>query len=98
MLFRSFLEPGETLEQCVAREVREETGVEVGNVRYFASQPWPFPHQLMVAFFADYAGGELRVDTAELEDARWFEFGNLPPIPGKISLARRLIDAAVGGM
>lgn len=93
-----FLEPGETLEQCVAREVREETGVEVGNVRYFASQPWPFPHQLMVAFFADYAGGELRVDTAELEDARWFEIGNLPPIPGKISLARRLIDAAVGGM
>lgn len=93
-----FLEPGETLEQCVAREVREEVGVEVHNVRYFASQPWPFPHQMMIAFFADYAGGELRVDQAELEDAQWFEIGNLPPIPGKISLARRLIDAATGGM
>ena len=93
-----FLEPGETLEQCVAREVREEVGVEVKNVRYFASQPWPFPHQMMIAFFSDYAGGELRVDPVELEDARWFDIQNLPPIPGKISLARRLIDAAVGEM
>ncbi len=93
-----FLEPGETLEQCVAREVREEVGVEVKNVRYFASQPWPFPHQMMIAFFAEYAGGELRIDPVEIEDAQWFNIGQLPPIPGKISLARRLIDAAVGGM
>lgn len=93
-----FLEPGETLEQCVAREVREEVGVEVKNVRYFASQPWPFPHQMMIAFFADYAGGDLRIDPVEIEDAQWFHIGQLPPIPGKISLARRLIDAAVGGM
>jgi NAD+ diphosphatase len=93
-----FVEPGETLEQCVAREVREEVGVEVKNVRYFESQPWPFPHQMMIAFFADYAGGELRVDTRELEHADWFEPDKLPPIPGKMSLARRLIDAAVGEM
>lgn len=93
-----FLEPGETLEQCVAREVFEEVGLQVKNVRYFASQPWPFPHQMMIAFFADYAGGEIRVDPVELEQADWFETDKLPPIPGKISIARRLIDAALGEM
>jgi len=93
-----FVEPGETLEQCVTREVREEVGLDVKNVRYFASQPWPFPHQMMIAFFADYAGGELRIDPNELEAADWFEIGKLPPIPGKISLARQLIDAALREM
>ena len=93
-----FVEPGETLEQCVAREVREEVGVEITHLRYVASQPWPFPHQLMIGFFCDYAGGELRVDTRELEAADWFDIAHLPPLPGKISLARQLIDAAVGEM
>ena len=93
-----FLEPGETLEQCVSREVFEEVGLQVKNIRYFASQPWPFPHQMMIAFFADYAGGEIRIDPAELEQAHWFETDKLPPIPSKMSIARRLIDAGLGEM
>lgn len=88
-----FVEPGETLEQTVAREVREEVGVEVNNVRYFGSQPWPFPHSLMVGFIADWAGGEIKVDPVEIVEATWFEPENLPVIPPKISIARRLIDA-----
>jgi NAD+ diphosphatase len=91
-----FVEPGETLEQCVQREVREEVGVHVKNLRYFASQPWPFPHSLMIAFFADYAGGELRVDGVEIESAAWFATGKLPKLPATISVARKLIDAAIG--
>ena len=87
-----FVEPGESLEDCVRREVREEVGVEVRNIRYFGSQPWLFPNSLMVAFTADYAGGEISVDNREIVDAAWFKTEGLPPIPGKISIARRLID------
>jgi NAD+ diphosphatase len=90
-----FVEAGESLEQTLAREVREEVGIEVGNVRYFGSQPWPFPHSLMVGFFADYAGGELAVDGSEIIDARWFSKKALPSIPPRPSIARRLIDAWV---
>jgi len=96
-----FVEPGETLEQCLEREVYEEVGIKVRNVRYFASQPWPFPHSLMIAFFADYCSGEIRVDGAEIEDAKWFNvknLENLPRLPARISIARRLIDAAKGEM
>jgi NAD+ diphosphatase len=96
-----FVEPGETLEQCLEREVHEEVGIRVCRVRYFASQPWPFPHSLMIAFFADYDRGEIRVDGIEIEDARWFDienFENLPRLPARISIARRLIDAAIGEM
>ena len=87
-----FVEPGETLEECVAREVKEETNIEVKNIRYFGSQPWPFPHSLMVGFIADYAGGEIIIDKKEIKDAGWFSVSELPEIPGKISIARQLID------
>jgi NAD+ diphosphatase len=90
-----FVEPGESLEECVRREVREEVGVEVTNVRYFGSQSWPFPNSLMIAFTADYAGGEIKVDGKEIVDAGWFTADHLPQIPGKISIARKLIDRFV---
>jgi len=90
-----FVEPGETLEECVIREVREETGIEVKNIKYFASQSWPFPNALMVGFTADYGGGEIRVDHREIAAADWFGPDSLPPIPGSISIARKLIDAFV---
>jgi len=96
-----FVEPGETLEQCLEREVYEEVGIKVRNVRYFASQPWPFPHSLMIAFFAEYCSGEIRVDGTEIEDAKWFDVKNLenfPRLPARISIARSLIDAARGEM
>ena len=87
-----FVEPGETLEECVAREVREETGVDVKNLRYFRSQPWPFPHSLMIAFTAEHAGGEISVDESELVDAGWYAAGALPSVPDPITVARKLID------
>jgi NAD+ diphosphatase len=87
-----FVEPGETLEECVAREVREETGIEVKNLKYFRSQPWPFPHSLMIAFTAEYAAGEIKVEESELLDAGWYSADALPSIPDPISVARRLID------
>lgn len=90
-----FVEPGETIEDCVRREVREEVGVEVGAITYFASQAWAFPHSLMIAYTAEYAGGEIRVDDAEIAEARWFPIDALPKLPGSVSIARRLIDATV---
>jgi NAD+ diphosphatase len=91
-----FVEPGESLEQTLEREVFEEVGVHVQNVRYFGSQPWPFPHSLMVGFTAEHAGGEITVDGKEIADARWFDANDLPPVPPKISIARRLIDGWLG--
>jgi NAD+ diphosphatase len=90
-----FVEPGESLEQCLMREVKEEVGVEVTNLRYFSSQPWPFPHSLMIAFNCDWAGGEITPDPAEIEAADWFDLDHLPVLPNKISVARRLIDATI---
>jgi NAD+ diphosphatase len=90
-----FVEAGESLEECVHREVLEEVGITVANLRYFRSQSWPFPHSLMLAFIADYAAGELRPDPAELSDARWFAVDELPRLPNRISISRALIDAVV---
>lgn len=87
-----FVEPGESMEEAVHREIKEEVGIEVKNIRYFGSQPWPFPDSLMIGFTAEYAGGEIRIDGKEIVEAKWFGAGNLPRIPGSISIARRLID------
>jgi NAD+ diphosphatase len=88
-----FVEAGESLEETVARETHEEVGVYVKDIRYFGSQSWPFPNSLMIAFTAEYAGGEMRPDGVEIEDARWFAPDQLPTIPEGISISRWLIDA-----
>lgn len=87
-----FLEPGETLEECICREVREEVGIEVDTIRYFGNQPWPFPDSQMIGFTANYAGGEITIDNQEIVAANWFRADNMPDIPSKDSIARRLID------
>lgn len=91
-LVAGFLDLGESLEECAIREVREETGIEICNVRYVGSQNWPFPAQLMAGFVADYAGGDICVDLQELEDARWFPADALPVLPARRSIARWIID------
>jgi NAD+ diphosphatase len=93
-----FVEPGESLEQCLVREVKEEVGIEVANLRYFSSQSWPFPHSLMIAFNCDWAAGEIAPDPDEIEAAGWFSLENLPMLPNKISIARRLIDTTIARM
>lgn len=91
-ILAGFVEPGETFEECVMREVTEETGIKVRNIKYFGSQPWPFPHTLMVGFTAEYQDGDIIVDQDEIDDAGWFRPANLPLIPPKGSISRRLID------
>jgi len=91
-----FVEPGESLEQCVAREVREEVGVEVTDITYRASQAWPFPHSLMVGFTARWAGGDIDIDESEIVDAQWFPIDGLPNIPPPFAISRWLIDGHVG--
>ena len=86
-----FVEPGESLEECVQREVHEEVGLEVTDVTYVGSQPWPFPHQLMVGFTARYVGGTLHLDEQELDDAAWFHADALPELPPPESLAHHII-------
>jgi NAD+ diphosphatase len=89
-----FTEPGESLEETVVREVREEVGLDVGDVRYFGSQTWPYPHSLLTAFFARSAGGELRLDPDEIAEAAWFAPDDvLPGLPPPHSISRRIIDA-----
>lgn len=91
-----FVEPGESLEDAVRREVYEETNIRVGDVRYESSQPWPFPSSLMLGFYADALSSDIRLNDGELEDARWFSRSDLgsdfPKLPYAISIARRLVD------
>lgn len=87
-----FVEPGETLEEAVHREVREEVGVELAEVRYTASQPWPFPHSLMIGFEATWGSGDIEIDEHEIVDAQWYRPDDLPMIPPPLSIARTLID------
>ena len=91
-LVAGYLEAGESLEECVRREVREETKIEITNIRYFGSQPWPYPSVEMIGFHADYLSGEIEIQQEELVKAGWFDREHLPEIPGKVSLARKLID------
>ena len=91
-LVAGFVETGESLEECVEREVWEETHLRVKNIRYFASQPWPYPAGLMVGFTAEYESGELQLQRSELGDGGWFRRDNMPEIPNRSSLARLLID------
>ncbi|MFA4876601.1 MAG: NAD(+) diphosphatase [Methanoregula sp.] len=91
-LVAGFVEPGETIEHAVHREVLEETGIAIRNVKYIASEPWPFPNSLMIGFVADYEGGTITPDRVEIEAAGWFERDNLPYLPPKLSISRTLID------
>ena len=95
-LVAGFVETGETLEECVAREVMEETGLRVTNIRYFGSQPWPYPMGLMIGFQADYVEGDIVLRDGELRDAAFFTRETIPAIPGKMSMARMLIDDWLG--
>ena len=87
-----FLEVGETFEECVVREVKEETGITVKNINYFGNQPWPFPNSIMIGFTAEYAGGEIQVDGKEIGNANWFSSTEMPLIPNGLSIAKKLID------
>ncbi|HEY9696715.1 MAG TPA: NAD(+) diphosphatase [Trichocoleus sp.] len=91
-ILAGFVEAGESLEETIVREVREEVGVEICNIQYFGSQPWPFPNSLMIGFTAHYAGGEIVIEPQELVEARWFHKQDLPMIPPRLSIARKLID------
>lgn len=91
-LVAGFLETGETLEQCVEREVKEETGLTIRNITYFGNQPWPYPSNLMIGFIADYVSGEIKLQDEELSAGSFFSKDNLPEIPQKLSLARKMID------
>ncbi len=90
-----FIEMGESPEQTLTREVKEEVGVSVANIRYIASQPWPFPGQLMLGYFADYAGGEIKVDDEEIQAAYWYRYDELPKIPPASTISGRLIRTFV---
>lgn len=91
-LVAGFLEAGETLEECVAREVKEETGLDIKNITYWGNQPWPYPSGLMVGFVADYAGGEIRLQNEELSAGAFYTKDCLPELPRRLSLARKMID------
>ena len=94
-ILAGFVEPGETLEECVQREIKEEVGIEVENIRYFGSQNWPFPHSMMIGFTADYSRGEITIDNKEIIAAQWFKADEVPRLPGSYSIARKMIDCFI---
>lgn len=96
-LVAGFLEPGETLEECVHREVMEETGLRIKNLKYYGSQPWPYPSGIMVGYYADYKSGTIKLQNEELSAGAFYSRDNLPEIPKKLSIARKLIDAWLEG-
>lgn len=91
-LIAGFAEPGETLEECVKREIMEEVGLHVKDIKYFGSQPWPFPNSLMIGFTAHYESGEISADGEEIAAAGWYDVNNLPELPSEVSIARRIIN------
>ncbi len=91
-LIAGFIEPGESAEAAVVREVKEEVGIKIRDIRYFGTQAWPFPNSLMIGFTAEYDSGDIQPDGFEIEDAKWFSADKLPSLPGKISISRKLID------
>ena len=96
-LVAGFVETGENLEQCLRREVMEETNLRITNLHYYGSQAWPYPLNLLTAFYANYDGGTLRLQPSEIADGGWFPLNHLPPLPDNASISRRLIDACVQG-
>lgn len=98
-IIAGFVEAGENLEEAVRREVREEVDIEIADIRYFGSQPWPFPNSLMVGFTAAYAGGQIHLADGELADADWYprNRSRLPELPDGLSISRRLIEAYLDG-
>jgi NAD+ diphosphatase len=94
-ILAGFVEAGESLEQAAIREVREEVGLEIADLRYFGSQPWPFGRSLMVGFYARHVGGDIRIDGVEITEAGWFEVDRLPDLPSQLSIARKMIDRFV---
>lgn len=93
-----FIEPGESAEDAVKREVKEEVNLNIKNIRYIYSQPWPFPNSLMLGFLAEYEGGEIQIDHQEIEDAQWFEPENLPKLPLALSISRFLIETHLNNL
>jgi NAD+ diphosphatase len=91
-LVAGFLETGDTLEECVIREVHEEVQLEITNLKYFGSQPWPYPCGIMIGFTADYVSGSIHLQDEELSRGAWFARDQMPEIPDKMSIARQLID------
>ncbi len=91
-ILAGFVEPGETLEECLKREIMEEVGVHVKNPRYFTSQPWPFPNSLMIGFIAEWESGEISPDGIEISHGAWYSAANLPEVPPKMTIAREIID------
>jgi NAD+ diphosphatase len=96
-IIAGFVEPGESLEECVQREVREEAGLEIGALRYVGSQSWPYPHQLMLGYLAAYESGEIAIDDKELDDARWFDRDSMPDLPPPLSISRQIINMWIDG-